>query len=64
MEEQKRYRSPIFWVGMAAVVVQGLCSIFVATGNLTQEVSAAIMAMFAGIFAFCNGNNPSIKGNY
>ncbi len=62
--EQNRTRSITWWVGMAAVIAQGACSVAIATGALPPEVGAAITAGFAGVFAYCNGNNPSIKGSY
>lgn len=63
-EEQQRWKSPTWWVGMVAVVAQGVCAVAMATGALSPEVSAAITAAFAGVFAYCNGNNPSVKGKY
>ncbi|MEG2189422.1 MAG: hypothetical protein RRY08_06280 [Christensenella sp.] len=62
--EQERVKSPTWWVGMAAVVAQGACAVMMAMGVLAPEVSAAIIAAFAAVFAYCNGNNPSIKGKY
>lgn len=64
VEEQQRWKSKTWWVGMAAVIAQGVCSVAMATGALTPEVGAAITAGFAGVFAYCNGNNPSIRGQY
>lgn len=64
IEEQQRWKSPTWWIGMVAVIAQGACSVAMATGAITPEVGAAITAGFAGVFAYCNGNNPSIKGSY
>lgn len=62
--EQKRSSSAIWWAGMAAAAAQGICAVAIASGAITAEVGAAITAGFAGVFAYCNGNNPSIKGSY
>ncbi len=62
--EQSRTKSPTWWVGMACVAAQGVCSVLIAAGAIAPEVAAAVTAAFALVFAYCNGNNPSIKGNY
>lgn len=62
--EQSRTQSVTWWVGMIAVVAQGICSALMAGGTITAEMGAAVTGAFAGIFAYCNGNNPSRKGQY
>lgn len=64
VEEQQRWKSPTWWVGMVAIAAEGVCTVLTATGTISPEVSAAITTAFLGVFAYCNGNNPSVKGQY
>lgn len=62
--EQKRTQSRTWWVGMIACMAQGVCAVAVAAGIMPPGISAAVTGAFAAVLAYCNGNNPSIKGEY
>lgn len=61
---QRALQSIVWWVGLIACIVQGLCGVLVLYGVVTPDVTAAISVIFAGILAYCNGNNPNVRGQY
>ena len=61
---QSRMKSVIFWLGLLGVAVQSVLAVLVATGSINQEVSAAVLAGTSALLAYCNGNNPSLSGQY
>ncbi len=61
---QSRWKSVIFILGLIVVAVQLVCALLVVQGIISVELSAAIVAIGAGILAYCNGNNPSDSEHY
>lgn len=64
MEIQSRAKSAIFWVGLVSVVYEAFIGAAVAAGVALPWYLGAIGAGLAAVLVYCNGNNPSIKGQY
>ena len=62
--EQNRVRSVTWWVGMVDAVVTAITGVLMAAGAVSVEIGGAVVAGSAIVLAYCNGNNPSIRGKY
>ena len=62
--EQLRTKSTTWWVGMIDAIVVAVTGVLIAKGYIDEGVGGAIVAGSALIYGYCNGNNPSIKGQY
>lgn len=61
---QHETKSAIWKLGLASVIVEAILGVMLVCGLLSQELVGAIMVGFAGVLAYCNGNNPNIQGAY
>ncbi|MDL2238167.1 hypothetical protein LJC56_10155 [Christensenellaceae bacterium OttesenSCG-928-K19] len=64
MEQQQRTQSKTWWLGMLSAVAEAVCGVLTASGYIPAEVGASVIAGLAIILGYCNGNNPSVKGQY
>ena len=64
MEMQPRVKSPIFWVGLISAVYSAVVSAGVSAGVEMPWWIGAIGVGLSAVLVYCNGNNPSIKGQY
>ena len=64
MEKQSRVKSPLFWVGLVSAVFSAVVSSGVTAGIEMPWWIGAIGVGLSAVMMYCNGNNPSIKGEY
>ena len=64
MEKQSRVKSPLFWVGLVSAVFSAVVSSGVTAGIEMPWWIGAIGVGLSAVMMYCNGNNPSIKGQY
>lgn len=64
MEKQSRIKSPLFWVGLVSAVFSAVVSSGVTAGIEMPWWIGAIGVGLSAVMMYCNGNNPSIKGQY
>lgn len=61
LENQNRYRSPVFWGGVLALIVNFLIAIEVINTSQSQAINTVINAVLNAIAAFAVANNPTNK---
>ncbi len=64
IQTQSRTKSPIFWVGMVSAVYTAVVNAGAAAGVEMPWIVGAIGVGLSTVLVYCNGNNPSIKGQY
>ena len=64
METQSRMHSPLFWVGLISAVYEAVVASLVTAGVELPVWAGALGVGLATVLVYCNGNNPSIKGQY
>lgn len=64
METQSRVKSPLFWIGLISAVFEAVVASLVTAGVELPVWSGALGVALATVLIYCNGNNPSIKGQY
>ncbi|MDD3401448.1 MAG: hypothetical protein PHT58_07480 [Eubacteriales bacterium] len=61
METQPRYKSVLFWIGLASAVYEAVVASLVTGGATLSPVVGAIGVGLATVLVYCNGNNPCLK---
>lgn len=64
VELQARWKSPVFWLGMAGVAAQAVVGVLLACGAIQDTVAGAVVAGIAALEAYAVGNNPRMKGEF
>ena len=64
MEMQSRAKSALWWVGLVSAVYEAVVATLVTAGVEMPVFVGAIGVALATVLVYCNGNNPSIKGQY
>lgn len=62
--EQNRMKSPVFWGGVAALIINFLVAVDVINVAQSEAVKLAINAILTAIAAFAVGNNPTSKTTF
>ncbi|MHC1786144.1 MAG: hypothetical protein AB9880_03665 [Christensenellales bacterium] len=59
--EQNRFKSPVFWGGIVALVLNFLIAIEVITPAQSQAVNDVFKALLTAFAAFAVANNPTVS---
>lgn len=62
--EQSRLKSPVFWGGIAVLVVNFLIAIEAITVTQSDALKAAIAGILNAVAAFAVANNPTNKTGF
>ena len=64
MQTQSRFKSVIWWLGLAACVYEAVMGAAVTAGAALPWWTGAVGVGLSAVLVYCNGNNPSLKTTY
>jgi uncharacterized membrane protein len=61
---QNRLKSPVFWSGIAVLIINFLIAIDIITIEQSESLKTAVSAVLSAIAGFAVANNPTSKANF